>query len=136
MPDYDHSSRLSHFNKDPIAQQSFRRPWTYRETCSLFSISLEFPFLFLDIPYYEFHRCGNEDLSWLCLAYKLFIVRVQCRESFFSFLSFPHQTGLSSVSYSSLFFYQCDVRHAEFRFPSSLLKEGSSWRIDLIGVPS
>jgi hypothetical protein len=54
----------------------------------------------------------------------------------FHFLPFSHQFGMSSVSYSSLFFPQCDVRHAEFCFLGSLLKEGSSWRMDLIRAPS
>ncbi len=50
----------------------------------------------------------------------------------FYFQAFPHQFRMSSVSYSSLFFSKYDVQDAEWYFRDSLLKEGFSWRTDLI----
>lgn len=101
--------------------------------CSLFLISLETT-LFFSNPF----RIGTA-MNTPC--------RFACQQAFrnscplpasnsFHLLPFPHQFRMCSVSYSSLSFRQLDVRQAEFSFPGSLLKEGSSWRTDFIHAPS
>jgi hypothetical protein len=102
--------------------------------CSLFLISLKFVFLFFDNL-----RCTGAVMN----GSNSFARQQACLSpcpmpevKSFYFQAFPHQFRMSSVSYSSLFFPQYDVRDAECYFRVSLLKEGFSWRINLIHAPS
>ena len=108
----------------------------------IFILKSFFDFARLGVPFFRpflLNRCGGAamNISYSFARQQIFLCsRPMPADKSFHFLPFSHQFGMSSVSYSSLFFPQCDVRHAEFRFPGSLLKEGSSWRMNLIRAPS